>query len=118
MKPRRRCTAVSTSCSAPAIALTLVLVAILVWISMATAFWHFTIFIPDRFLGGMIGAFLCANGAAVAAGLSSAGFSMPAKTDVTYCDAVLGGVGGAVGLAVGFAWGTRRNHRRDRSRPQ
>ena len=92
------------------------LVAILVWISMATALWHFTIFVPDRFLGGMVGAFVCANSAAVAAGLATAGFSMPAKSDVTHFDAALGGIAGAVGLAVAYAWGTRRNHRRDRFR--
>lgn len=118
MRRRDGGSAVSTSCAAPAIALTMRLVASLVWISMATALWHFTIFIPDRFVGGMIGAFLCANGAAVAAGLSAAGFSIPAKTDVTRFDAVLGGLAGGFGLAVAYAWGTRRNHRRDRFQAQ
>lgn len=76
---------------------------------MATALWHFTIFIPDRFPGGMVGAFLCANGAAVTAGLSSAGFSMPSLAHVTLFDAALGGLAGSVGLAIAYAYGTRRN---------
>jgi hypothetical protein len=76
---------------------------------MATALWHFTIFIPDRFPGGMVGAFLCANGAAFAAGLSSAGFALPSLTHVTHFDAVLGGLAGSVGLAIAYAYGTRRN---------
>lgn len=76
---------------------------------MATALWHFTIFIPDRFPGGMVGAFLCANGAAVAAGLSSTGFALPSLTHVTHFDAVLGGLAGSVGLVIAYAYGTRRN---------
>ena len=76
---------------------------------MATALWHFTIFIPDRFPGGMVGAFLCANGAAVIAGLASAGFSTPSLTHVTLFDAALGGLAGGAGLAVAYAYGTGRN---------
>ena len=32
--------------------------AMLAWIMMGLAIWHFTIFIPDRFWGGIVGAFL------------------------------------------------------------
>lgn len=32
--------------------------AILVWFTTALALWHFTIFVPDRFWQGIIGAFL------------------------------------------------------------
>jgi hypothetical protein len=35
--------------------------ALFVWIAVATALWHFTIFVPDRFPGGMVGAFAFAN---------------------------------------------------------
>jgi hypothetical protein len=56
--------------------------AVLVWVSMATALWHFTIFVPDRFAGGMVGAFLYANGVAVLVGLASTGFSRPTLADV------------------------------------
>ncbi|MCO5315512.1 MAG: hypothetical protein M9938_05065 [Solirubrobacterales bacterium] len=31
---------------------------IVVWFTVALALWHFTIFIPDRFWQGIIGAFL------------------------------------------------------------
>ena len=30
----------------------------LVWVMMGLAIWHFTIFLPDRFWGGIVGAFL------------------------------------------------------------
>jgi hypothetical protein len=58
----------------------------------------------------MVGAFLCANGAAVAAGLSAAGFATPSLTHVRLLDAALGGLAGSVGLAIAYAYGTRRNH--------
>ena len=32
--------------------------AMLAWIMMGLALWHFTIFLPDRFWGGIVGAFL------------------------------------------------------------
>ena len=30
----------------------------LAWVMMGIAIWHFTIFLPDRFWGGIVGAFL------------------------------------------------------------
>ena len=36
------------------------------WIMMGLALWHFTIFLPDRFWGGIVGAFLGALFGAVA----------------------------------------------------
>ena len=32
--------------------------AMLAWVMMGLALWHFTIFLPDRFWGGIVGAFL------------------------------------------------------------
>ena len=32
----------------------------LVWIMVGLAIWHFTVFLPDRFLGGMVGAIVAA----------------------------------------------------------
>ncbi len=34
--------------------------AALVWVTVAMAIWHFTVFVPDRFRGGIVGAFLTA----------------------------------------------------------
>ena len=33
---------------------------LLVWVMMGIAVWHFTVFLPDRFWGGIVGAFLAA----------------------------------------------------------
>jgi uncharacterized membrane protein len=39
------------------------------WVMMGLAIWHFTIFLPDRFWGGIVGAFLGALIGAIVAGL-------------------------------------------------
>ena len=43
--------------------------AALVWFTMGVALWHFTVFLPDRFWGGIVGAFL---GAAIGAMVTGA----------------------------------------------
>jgi len=80
--------------------------AVLVWVSMGTALWHFTIFVPDRFAGGMVGAFVWANVGAILAGVASAGFTLPPLAAVSLLDAVVGFAGGLVGLITAYARGT------------
>src|SRR4029079_10438645 len=43
-------------------------VSVLVWVLVGIALWHFTVLLPDRFHGGIIGAFLYAVGGAVLTG--------------------------------------------------
>jgi hypothetical protein len=64
--------------------------AAIVWVSMGTALWHFTIFMPDRFPGGIVGAFVWANMGALVVGLASGGFSRPSLAEVHLADAVEG----------------------------
>jgi hypothetical protein len=45
---------------------------VLVWVMVAIAFWHLAVLVPDRFCGGIVGAFL----AALVGGLLS-GFVLP-----------------------------------------
>jgi hypothetical protein len=89
--------------------------AVLVWVSMATALWHFAIFVPDRFHGGLIGAFLFANGGAVFAGLALEGFALPALAVVGMRDAISGGFGGAAGLTAAYVYGARSGRARKKS---
>jgi hypothetical protein len=42
--------------------------AALVWFTMGVALWHFTVFVPDRFRGGIVGAFLGAIAGAMVTG--------------------------------------------------
>ena len=55
--------------------------AMLVWAMMGIALWHFTVFIPDRFWGGIVGAFLGALFGAVLIGLAVNGFTIPGQDD-------------------------------------
>lgn len=42
---------------------------VIVWSAMGIAIWHFTVFLPDRFWQGIVGAFLGAWFGAIATGL-------------------------------------------------
>ena len=42
--------------------------AVLVWFTLGVALWHFTVFVPDRFWGGIVGAFLAAVVGAIVSG--------------------------------------------------
>lgn len=42
---------------------------LLVWFSMGLALWHFTVWIPDRFWGGIVGALLGAVAGSMSTGL-------------------------------------------------
>ena len=53
---------------------------LLVWVMMGIAVWHFTVFLPDRFWGGIVGAFLAAIAGAALFGLSSTAAASPAST--------------------------------------
>ena len=53
------------------------LMGMLAWVMMGLALWHFTIWLPDRFWGGIVGAFIGALVGAVLFGLIVNGFSDP-----------------------------------------
>jgi hypothetical protein len=42
--------------------------AAVVWFTMGVAIWHFTVFVPDRFRGGIVGAFIGAAAGAMVSG--------------------------------------------------
>jgi hypothetical protein len=81
---------------------------LLVWAMVGIAFWHFAVLVPDRFAGGIIGAFL----AALAGGVVS-GFLLPAPGVPTDNPPGVGealwAIPGSVGaLALSYAAGARR----------
>jgi hypothetical protein len=39
------------------------------WVMMGLSIWHFTIFLPDRFWGGIVGAFIGSLAGAILVGL-------------------------------------------------
>ncbi len=84
--------------------------AALAWVMMGLAIWHFAIFIPDRFWGGIVGSLLCAIIGAVIIGLIFSGFSVPGNGTITVMNAVEAIPGALLGLAAAYAIGARRGN--------
>jgi hypothetical protein len=80
----------------------------LAWVMMGLALWHFTIFLPDRFWGGIVGAFLGALIGAIVVGFAINGFSVPGESDTSVLTALEGVPGALIGLAIVYAQGLRR----------
>ncbi len=84
--------------------------AAVVWFTMGIALWHFTVFVPDRFWAGIVGALL---GAIAGAMISGAIFQIVSGRSIGDTDlgTVLVAVPGTlIGLAVIYAIGMRREH--------
>ncbi len=81
--------------------------ALLVWFTMGIALWHFTVFLPDRFWQGIVGAFLGATIGAVLFGaiVEIASDKGLGNTDLTTALTAIPGV--VIGLAVVYAIGIR-----------
>lgn len=82
--------------------------ALLVYFTMGIALWHFTVFLPERFWQGIVGAFLGSTlGAVIFGGLveliSGKGVG---ETDITTALIAIPGV--AIGLAIVWAIGVRQ----------
>jgi hypothetical protein len=77
----------------------------LVWIMMGIAIWHFAVFVPDHFWGGIVGAFVFAAVGAVVVGLVLAGGEIDNAQLRTALEAVPGAV---MGLAASYLIGKRR----------
>ena len=81
--------------------------ALLVWFTMGLALWHFTIFLPDRFWQGIIGAFLGSTIGAVIFGAIVQAASGKSLGDTDLGTALLAIPGVAIGLAVVWVIGIR-----------
>lgn len=81
---------------------------VLAWVMMGLALWHFTVFLPDRFWGGIVGAFIGAIIGAVLVALAIKGFEIPGRHDTHLLTAVEGAPGALIGLAITYAVGASR----------
>ena len=81
--------------------------ALLVWFTMGLALWHFTIFLPDHFWQGIIGAFLGSTIGAVIFGAIVQAASGKSLGDTDLATALLAIPGVAIGLAVVWVVGVR-----------
>ena len=81
--------------------------AVLVWATVGIALWHFTVFLPDHFRGGIVGAFLGATFGAITTGAIAqiASGDGVGQTDlVTVLVAIPGCL---IGLAIVYGLGVR-----------
>ena len=84
--------------------------ALLVFFTMGIALWHFTVFLPDRFWQGIVGAFLGSVIGAMVVGtiiLEIDGQSL-GNTDIATALTAIPGV--LLGLGVVWLLGTREEH--------
>jgi ABC-type Fe3+ transport system permease subunit len=83
------------------------------WVMMGLAIWHFTIFLPDRFWGGIVGALMGSLIGSIIVGLIIYGvkvsaFRVPGEkaTDISV---ILYAIPGAlIGMGLVYAEGMRR----------
>jgi hypothetical protein len=87
--------------------------ALLVWFTMGIALWHFTVFLPDHFWQGIVGAFLgSVLGAIVFGGIvETVNGRGLGNTDLATALTAVPGV--AIGLAVVYAIGLRQERAAD-----
>lgn len=87
-----------------------------VWLMMGIALWHFAVFVPDRFYGGIVGAFLAACAGAAIFGFVVSGFTVPGKSDTELVQAIVAVPGTILALAISWWYGSRTegtDHRPD-----
>ncbi len=80
----------------------------LAWVMMGLALWHFTIWLPDRHWGGIVGAFVGALVGAALFGLVVNGFSIPGRHSTHLVTALEGIPGALIGMLLVYYAGVRR----------
>jgi ABC-type Fe3+ transport system permease subunit len=86
--------------------------ALLVWFTMGIALWHFTVFLPDHFWQGIVGAFIGAVIGAIVFGsiVEIATGKSLGNTDLT--TALIAIPGTVIGLSVVWAFGVREERQK------
>jgi hypothetical protein len=74
----------------------------LAWVMMGLALWHFTIWLPDRYWGGIVGAFVGAVGFIVN------GLAIPGRHSTHLTTALEAIPGALIGMAIVYFEGARR----------
>jgi hypothetical protein len=80
----------------------------LVWVMMGIALWHFTVWFPDHFWGGIVGAFLAATIGSVVFSFVVNGFTVPGRHDTHIIEAFIAVPGALLGLGLSYWYGMRQ----------
>jgi ABC-type Fe3+ transport system permease subunit len=85
--------------------------ALLVFFMMGIALWHFTVFLPDRFWQGIVGAFIGAVVGSIVFGMIVQEASGKDLGDTDLSTALIAVPGTAIGLAIVYFLGVRSEAR-------
>lgn len=85
--------------------------AALVWFTMGVALWHFTVFVPDRFWGGIVGAFVAASTGAMVTGAIAQLASGRSIGQTDLATALVAIPGTLIALAIAYHIGSRAERR-------
>jgi hypothetical protein len=92
-------------------------VGLLAWAMMGLAIWHFTIWLPDHYWGGIVGAFVGAIVGSVLFGLIIHGFSIPGPRQTDLLTALEAIPGALIGIGLIYAEGLRRERAGEATAP-
>jgi uncharacterized membrane protein len=86
----------------------------LAWVMMGLSIWHFTIFLPDRFWGGIVGAFVGSLIGAVVVGLliysvKTSSLQVPGVKGTDIAVVLYAVPGALLGIAAVYYEGVRRS---------
>jgi hypothetical protein len=87
---------------------------VLAWVMMGLSIWHFTIFLPDRFWGGIVGAFVGSLVGAVLVGLliysvKTSSLHVPGVKGTDIAVVLYAVPGALLGIAAVYFEGVRRS---------
>jgi hypothetical protein len=80
---------------------------LLVWVLIGMALWHFTVLLPDRFYGGIIGALIAAVSGALLTGYLLPEPGLPRDNPPGVDKALWPLPGSLAALAASYWWGSR-----------
>ena len=86
-------------------------VSIFVWTLVGIAIWHFTVLVPDRFAGGIVGAFFSAWLGAAVSGFVIAGLRVPGDNPPGVDEVLFALPGAVIGLVACYVYGARTEQR-------
>lgn len=91
--------------------------AVLIWVMVGLAIWHFTVFLPDKFYGGIVGAFCGALVGSLVFPLIVRFGSIPGQDDTNLLVGLEAIPGTLAGLGLVWWLGVRQIERGDMSPP-
>jgi uncharacterized membrane protein YeaQ/YmgE (transglycosylase-associated protein family) len=80
---------------------------VFVWVMIGVALWHFSVLVPDRFYGGIIGALIAAVGGALASGYLLPSSGVPPHNPPGLTEALWPIPGSIVALLSTYLYGAR-----------